>query len=237
MIKQLFRSLVLTSIMISMGSLASQQSSITPANTVFAFDLHGVIFKINKSEIAKQAVKLLFKPSLLKMAFYCSFWEDIKILKAQHASSEQYLDTLIKKYPELANHKSFGMNLINAQKKNPGTIEVLKALKKQGYKIYLISNVGPKSLKTLQKRHPEVFNLFEGYSIPTKENNYLRKPNKRVFEHFIKKNNLESKNIIFVDDKEKHLKSARRVGIKDTIHFTSSSDLEKRLSALIKKGQ
>jgi len=211
---------------------AQIKTQLTPETTVLAFDLHGVLFKPNYGKI----ISILFKSgktwTLLKNLFKPAFWCDIKALKKQHIISEQYIDELIKKYPKLLSLESTGIEIINAQDPIKSTITILKNLKTKGYKLYLISNIGPKSLKILKKRHNKIISLFDGFATPTKANGYLRKPNIQAFKSFIEQNKLQNKQIIFIDDKKKHLKPAQNAGIQHRILFKSASKLKKSLKML-----
>lgn len=47
----------------------------------------------------------------------------------------------------------------------PGAIGFLTKLKQAGYKIFVFSNIGPKSYELLSQDYPELFNLFDGQVI------------------------------------------------------------------------
>jgi FMN phosphatase YigB (HAD superfamily) len=62
---------------------------------------------------------------------------------------------------------------ISCFKPMPGAIGLLSKLKQAGYKIFVFSNISPKSYELLCQDYPELFNLFDGKVI-VKQNNLTK---------------------------------------------------------------
>jgi glucose-1-phosphatase len=95
--------------------------------------------------------------------------------------------------------------------------DYLIALKKQGYRLFLLSNTNSIHQKAfeanfIQYYHHPIQNLFEKtyYS----HHIHLRKPNKDIFEFVLKDKALEISETIFIDDTEQHVRGAESVGIR-----------------------
>ena len=109
------------------------------------------------------------------------------------------------------------------------TVKILKQLKKKGYKLYILSNIGEKSLKCIEERHPDVFKLFDGIYTASDRDGYIKKPQPEIYKRYLDKFGQNPNELIFIDDKKSNLTAAKKFGI-DTIHFTSAKNLFKVLS-------
>ncbi|MCK5633058.1 HAD hydrolase-like protein [bacterium] len=193
-------------------------------NTVFAIDLHGVIFKHNYTKMFKTFFICKKKLQLLRALLSPSLWLDSIKLKKKKGIAEQYLVRLADKHHKLKPFVPLGITIANHQKPQHDFIALLHTLKKNGYKLYLFSNIGSVIFKDIQKKFPDIFSLFENFTIPSKEDNYIRKPTNKSFDRFIFTNNLKNKNIIFIDDKQKNIDAAQQHNI-NGIFFRSTKQL------------
>ena len=99
-------------------------------------------------------------------------------------------------------------------KKNKELFKLAFKLKKQGYKIgilsdqlYLSADVLT-SKKDMKHFNPVIISCYVG----------LRKPDIKIYKLFIKKSKLKAKEIVFIDNRSWNLKPARKLGMK-TILF------------------
>ncbi|MBQ1187362.1 MAG: HAD family phosphatase [Clostridia bacterium] len=99
------------------------------------------------------------------------------------------------------------------------TAELIKSLKADGAKLYLLSNISRGFAENYHKipRVNEVLALFDGLEFSAVVG--LRKPNKEIFEYVLNKYSLKAEECVFIDDNEKNLAGAKKAGI-NTIHFT-----------------
>ncbi len=119
----------------------------------------------------------------------------------------------------------------NQQKPNRQLITLLTQLKKRGYKLYLFSNIGSVIFKNLHQKFPELFKLFERFTLPSQSDGYIRKPSTKAFSRYVKTNNLAGKNIILIDDNLKNVNAAKKQGMQ-AILFHSTKQLQQELKAV-----
>lgn len=125
----------------------------------------------------------------------------------------------------------------------PGTVEIIKVLREQGYIIVPATNMGKKTYLTLlnQKVLPEDYFTKGFFFAVTKKCNkkedgtYHKKPEKEFFEnlksYIRKKCDFEFETIVFIDDKQANAHGAREAGIIG-LHFTSPAQLKVDLENL-----
>src|SRR5436305_1050486 len=70
-----------------------------------------------------------------------------------------------------------GIIILNSQAPINQSIDIIKDLKKAGYKVYILSNIGEHSLDVLKNKYPEIFSHFDGIMGTIKEDDYIQKPN------------------------------------------------------------
>ncbi|MBP6869689.1 HAD family phosphatase [Candidatus Babeliales bacterium] len=117
----------------------------------------------------------------------------------------------------------------------PAGIELARNLKKQGYRIYILSNWDPTSFGLFQEKFPEIFMhegkaLFDGIMISGKVG--MVKPDPGIFQAFLKKFNIKASHAIFIDDTIENIQGAQNLGL-TSIHC-KNRDLADVLTQLIK---
>ena len=110
----------------------------------------------------------------------------------------------------------------------PETVDLLYRLKARGYPLYCLSNMGHASIDYLEREH-RFFEVFAGKVISCRLN--LCKPEAGIYEHALQTYNLKPQETVFIDDVEKNVAAAARLGIR-TIHLTNVADCERELRAL-----
>jgi putative hydrolase of the HAD superfamily len=110
----------------------------------------------------------------------------------------------------------------------PETVDLLYRLRARGYPLYCLSNMGHASIDYLEREH-SFFEVFSGKVISCRVN--LCKPEPAIFEHALGTYELEARNTVFIDDVEKNVVAAAKLGIR-TIHLRNAADCERELRAL-----
>lgn len=100
-------------------------------------------------------------------------------------------------------------------------VKVLKKLKHKGYRLYVLSNFHLSAYENVTNRYG-FFKYFDGGIISCKEK--LLKPEEGIYKRLIKKYNINPEESIFIDDMERNIESAARLGFK-TIHYKDSENL------------
>ena len=98
----------------------------------------------------------------------------------------------------------------------------IKTLKKQGYKLYLLTNITEDSYNYINDLI-NINSIFDGGIYSYQE--HIIKPDKRIYNLLIKKYNLNKAETIFFDDKEKNVISAINQGISSYV-FKSIEDIK-----------
>ena len=145
-------------------------------------------------------------------------------------STEEFHQALVRKLKSEVPAKKLQQALVSAFKKNvafiPGTVELIKKLKKKGYKLAMLSNTNPLHAKVHFKRGD--YRFFKPVTLSYREK--CRKPGKKIFLLTVKKMKLKPAECVFIDDKMEHVKGARKAGLK-ALHFKNA----KRLRADLKR--
>lgn len=115
----------------------------------------------------------------------------------------------------------------------PSTLALMYRLKRQGYRLYCLSNMGHFTFDYLKDRY-SFWNVFEGVVISA----HLRmvKPEPEIYQHLLDTYGLEPAATVFIDDLAPNLEAAAAFGIK-TIHFQSPQQCEPQLEAMLGRGR
>ncbi len=87
-------------------------------------------------------------------------------------------------------------------------VEIIKGLKKQGYKIYLLSNTNEYSYEEVMK---DLEYLFDGMALSYQL--HMIKPYEGIYKYLIDKYNINPEETLFIDDREDNMKTANALGI------------------------
>ncbi|WP_423148278.1 HAD family hydrolase [Rubrolithibacter danxiaensis] len=108
-----------------------------------------------------------------------------------------------------------------------GTVEILKKLKESGkYKLYGLTNWSHETFPVAQSRY-EFLHWFDGIVVSGTEKS--RKPFPEFYQLIIDRYSIVPANSIFIDDNQRNLEGAEKMGI-NTIHFISSEKLKAALN-------
>ena len=183
-------------------------------------DIGGVIFDDSKKNIEK----LLGKNCdvIYKLAYGKSFKECLLGNKKVNEHIES-----------LSNYKEFEdlkyiLSKKNLSKSYPLIItnfEYIKTLKKQGYKLYLLTNITEDSYNYINDLI-NINSIFDGGIYSYQE--HIIKPDKRIYNLLIDKYSLKKSETIFFDDKEKNVISAINQGISSYV-FKSIEDIKNNI--------
>lgn len=152
-----------------------------------------------------------------KLAFY-KYWKALK-LKFQNENVK------------LSDHRKIWEDSMSYLDLRPKMVDLVKKIKKGGYKVPLLSNVLRKmALYNRTKGRYRLFRpLFLSYRIGT------RKPFPKIFKHALKKLRVKPEECLFIDDQISYLEGAKPLGIK-TILFKNHSQLVRDLKRFDVRG-
>lgn len=127
-------------------------------------------------------------------------------------SDEEFLEFAISKAPEYDKEiRLFWNNIEKAIWQFPYVKEWILAMKKAGYRVYILSNYGN---WTFEKTKAEALNFLEYvdgaiFSYQVKK----IKPDAEIFESLFKKYNLQAEECVFLDDLSANIEGAKAVGM------------------------
>jgi putative hydrolase of the HAD superfamily len=110
----------------------------------------------------------------------------------------------------------------------PETVDLLYRLRARGHPLYCLSNMGFASIEHLEREH-RFFEVFSGAVISCRLK--LCKPEPAIYEHALRTYTLEPQETVFIDDVEKNVAAAARLGMR-TIRFQNAAQCERALAQL-----
>ena len=110
----------------------------------------------------------------------------------------------------------------------PDTVELLYRLKRKGHPLYCLSNMHFASIEYLERQH-SFWEVFQGRVISCRLN--LCKPEAGIYDHLLRSFALKPAETLFVDDVQKNLDAAAKLGIR-TLRFENAAQCERELRAL-----
>jgi epoxide hydrolase-like predicted phosphatase len=109
------------------------------------------------------------------------------------------------------------------------TVALLRELHAAGLKLYGLSNMSESIFAYLYGRH-EFFKLFDGIVVSAAVK--LLKPEPGIYEHLRDRFALDFGESVFIDDMERNVESARRLGL-PAIRFESTEQVRRELEPLL----
>ncbi len=94
-----------------------------------------------------------------------------------------------------------------------GMLELIDTLKKEGKKLYIISDISRGFANGYQNvpKIKELFSKFDGLVFSGTIG--ITKPDRRIFEHLLNTYNLKAEDCLFIDDREANINGAKEVGM------------------------
>lgn len=108
------------------------------------------------------------------------------------------------------------------------TVGILKELKANGYRLFVLSNFIRESFEAIQPRF-DFFNCFDGLVISYRIG--VSKPDWRIYDYLLTTHHLLPQETLFIDDLETNTKGAEKAGIA-TICYQSPRQLRDELSRI-----
>jgi len=121
-----------------------------------------------------------------------------------HAAERQAIENLISMVftPE---------HFVASRKLYSNSIRFIKSCKKQGHKVYVLSNWDTESFELLQRKYPHLFDLFDGIVISGESN--AVKPSPHIYATLLDRYNLDPQKCWFIDDQQENVSAACTIGI------------------------
>lgn len=195
------------------------------AITTIVFDMGGVLVDFD----AKRSLATHFAPEYHELinekTFASHTW---KLMDKVDFEVEEAIEIMCREIPvEL--HKEVSKMILDHEGEMPPIAEmypIVKSLKENGYKIYLLSNC-PAWFDEFKKSVP-AFDFFDGFIVSAKYN--LIKPGKEIFKILFDKFSLKSEECFFIDDSPANVATAHELGMK--AHCFSKHNIKELINSL-----
>lgn len=107
-------------------------------------------------------------------------------------------------------------HFVNSRKISAAGIAFIKKCKKEGHKVYGLSNWDPESFVLLKEKYPQLFDLFDGIIISghVKAN----KPHATIYTTLLEQYQLTPEHCWFIDDQKENIEAAQKLGMNAVIH-------------------
>lgn len=109
-----------------------------------------------------------------------------------------------------------------------GSIEILRALHQQNYSLYGLTNWSAETFPYVYYKY-DFFQCFKDIVVSGREN--VIKPESKIYEILLSRNNLDAKNCIFIDDCADNIVAAKKLGLHG-IYFSNPQQLAKELKII-----
>lgn len=148
---------------------------------------------------------------LLQDILTCEAWHNLNLGKITEAEARLYFNTVLALENALIDE--LFVNIKTTQELIPGTIDLIKTLHHQGYKLFALTDNIHEIVDYLKQRY-DFWQYFLHVTVSAEVG--LLKPNKAIYQHALQENDLLADETVFIDDLEK--KHPRRCGGRDTRH-------------------
>ncbi|MEE1066726.1 MAG: HAD family phosphatase [Acutalibacteraceae bacterium] len=195
------------------------------AITTIVFDMGGVLVDFD----AKRSLATHFAPGYHELINEKTFASETwKLMDKGDFEVEEAIEIMCREIPaEL--HDEVSRMILDHEGEMPPIEEmysIVKTLKENGYKIYLLSNC-PSWFDEFKKSVP-AFEFFDGFIVSARYN--LIKPGKEIFNVLFKEFSLNAEECFFIDDSPANVTTANEIGM--TAHCFSKHEISKLIDAL-----
>ena len=147
-----------------------------------------------------------------------------KIYKEGKMNDEEFWSFAIKEWEIDLSVKEVIDLLIQGYEVNPRVVEIVKNIRKKGYKTCICSNNFPARINGLQKR----FGFLDDFDVVTVSYQVgATKPSELIFKDLVRKAGVKPEEIVFADDNDNNLAGAKKIGINVFFYERLDKFLEK----------
>ena len=184
------------------------------------FDMGGVLIDFDPIRSVKNHFASEDRNAVLANTFRSKEWS---VMDKGDISVEEALKKMTSRLPERL-HAEVRRMVLERETEMPPIAEmypVVKALKENGYKIYLLSNC-PDWFDDFKKSVP-AFAFFDGFIISAYYNEI--KPDEKIYKALFNEFSLKPEECFFIDDMQANIDTANRLGM--NTHCFADRDFEK----------
>lgn len=176
------------------------------------FDIGNVILNFNINEVLpKFTTNKKEQKFILENIINSPEWLGNALIDTGYISREDAIE-IVKDRTNHCNDKlivDFWKNYNDFAQVDERVLSLIRKLKDNNYKIYLLSNINPYTFEFVNKS--DLFNLVDGYVLSYKEHKV--KPYKAIYNVLLERYKLLPNECIFIDDNEKNIATGNLMGI------------------------
>ena len=176
------------------------------------FDIGNVILNFNINEfLPKFTTNKEEQKFILENIINSPEWLGNALIDTGYISREDAIE-IVKDRTNHCNDKlivDFWKNYNDFAQVDERVLSLIRKLKYNNYKIYLLSNINPYTFEFVNKS--DLFNLVDGYVLSYKEHKV--KPYKAIYNVLLERYKLLPNECIFIDDNEKNIATGNLMGI------------------------
>ena len=198
------------------------------ASPVFIFDFGGVVIKWKNNNpifdsiaeryfIPRDEMRRVFEASLLRLesgelSMKDYLEESLAVFGKKPRKGDSPDDLWTRPFEKLVAFRQ-------------GTLKIVEALRKKGFRVYLFSNTSPPHAKLLRQKKWD--KLFDGFLSSCELGEV--KPEAEAFRRVVASIGSPPSEVVFIDDKEENVKGALSFGIRWAFKFTTLQQLRRDL--------
>ena len=148
----------------------------------------------------------------------------------QKAFEDQLADEVARQTGTRPDVRDFGLGFFNALDPNPGMLDLIREVRRDGYRTALLTN-NVKEWEPLWRSMLPVDELFE--TVVDSAFVGCRKPDPSIYHLTLERVDLPPEACIFIDDMEVNCKAAEEIGI-HAVHFRETAQARAEVHALLK---
>lgn len=173
------------------------------------FDLDGVYFPNGKANFIKALGGLGVSEEEAKRVFLKSDQMN-QLYKNGKMTDEEFWSWAARKWKIDKTPAELIEVLINSYDVDEKVVEVVRKVRKNGYKTLICSSNFPARINGLNKRFGFLDN-FDAWALSYEVG--VNKPSPEIFEELVRKSGVEASEIVFADDHQENLSGAKSVGM------------------------
>ena len=176
------------------------------------FDIGNVILNFDYEKVINQFTNIEYEQKfIMNNILHSPEWLEYGLIDTGYITKEN----AIKIVQDRTNHtnddlvEKFWNNYIDYASINNNVLNLIRDLKKKDYKIYLLSNINSYTYEFVKKSN--LFDIVDGYVLSYQEHQI--KPYISIYNTLITKYKLNTNECLFIDDNEKNIETANKLGM------------------------
>ncbi|NIA29193.1 MAG: HAD-IA family hydrolase [Actinobacteria bacterium] len=191
------------------------------------FDLGGVLVKVDVKKFYRNVALYTGQSVEHVVQTAKDFFPDAEKFERGLITSNEFYDLVFREHYFKINYDQFRRAYVDIFNLKKDVFEIAQTLKRN-YRISIISNTDVLHYNYIEQN----FAVLQIFDHPTTSfETHSLKPEKKIYNHALKKFNLPPGACIFIDDKEENVAGAQSLGMAG-IHFLGAEDLKQKLSTM-----